>query len=175
MFHCFFITQPTPFLSLVCHRLLGAKKASLLPHIWSSLITFPNSLNKILSLETWGFCCIRIASLFLSCTLRHTKCSYIIKKQNTLFLNQCFQKQCFQSQHFLKPVLPVGSLDKKGLWSWFLQSLMFQSVNCVQLLLHIPGLEAFIVSCPHCSLCTTSCLSNQNTSPSSPPCKVTQL
>lgn len=42
------------FLSLVCHRLLGAKRASLLPHIWSSLITFPSPLNKIPSLETRG-------------------------------------------------------------------------------------------------------------------------
>lgn len=113
MLHCFFISQLPPFLSLVGHRLPEAKKAYLLPHIWLSLITFPNPLNKILSSETRGFCCIRIASLFLSCTHRHTKCSYIIKMQNTLFLSQCFQKQCFQSQHFLKPVLPLGSLKKK--------------------------------------------------------------
>lgn len=174
MLHCFFITQLPPFLSLVCHRLPEAKKAYLLPHIWLSLITFPNPLNKILSSETWGFCCIRIAPLFLSCTHRHTKCSYIIKMQNTLFLSQCFQK-CFQSQHFLKPVLPVGSLKKKGLWSRFLQSLMFQSVNCVRLLLHIPDLEAFTVPCPCCSLCTISCLSQTRTRVPPPPCKVTQL
>lgn len=101
------------FLSLVCRRLLEAKRASLLPHIWSFLITFPHSLNKILSSETCGFSCIRIASPFLSRTHKHAKCSYIIEMQNTLFLSQCFQKQRFQSQHFLKPVLPVGSREKK--------------------------------------------------------------
>lgn len=154
---------------------LEAKRASLLPHIWSSLITFPNTLNKILFSETWGFCCIGIASLFLSCTHWQTKCSYIIKMQNTLFLSQNFQNQCFQSQHFLNPVLPVGSLEKKGLWSQFLQSLMFLSVDCVQLLLHIPGLEAFTVPCPHWHpLHHQLPLSNQKTTPWSP-CKATQL
>lgn len=143
-----------PFLSLACRRLLEAKRASLLPHIWSFLITFPHSLNKILSLETCEFSCIRIASLFLSRTHRQARCSYIIKMQNTLFLSQCFQKQCFQSQHFLKPVLPVSSLEKKVYEADFCKAwCSSQSIvcNCCYIFL------AFTVPCPRCSLCTTSC------------------
>lgn len=131
---------------------LEAKKASLLPHTWSSLITFPNPLNKTLSPETW------VSKLLLYFCHAHTD------TQNLLTSLRC-KTHCSGARVF-KTSISKASIScglprkKKGLWSRFLQSLMFRSVNCVQLLLHIPGLEAFILRHVLTGiLCTTSCLS----------------
>lgn len=93
---------------------VARSKDSLLtpPHlIISNYLPQPTEQNPFFG-SLWVLLCQNCFSI----SVKHTQTQwvfYIIKVQNTLFLSQCFQKQLFQRQHFLKPMLPVGSLEKK--------------------------------------------------------------